>query len=148
MKTLGFTLLETIIYIALFGVLMSGALVTVYSLLGSVASNQKFEAAYSEGLFVNQKMARLLSEATDLVVIDRSTLKIIRLDSSVFLFASSSQWWLTTSRGSTLPLSSAGVHVSDVLLDVSQATSEKPAVIRVQYHIGNIPFSLVMYLQQ
>jgi prepilin-type N-terminal cleavage/methylation domain-containing protein len=148
MKKLGFTLLETMIYIALFGVLMSGALVTVYALLGSVASNQQFEAAYSEGLFINQKIAWLLSDAVDVAVVASGTLKIIRPDSTVFLTASSSEWWLTTQGGSALPVSSPEFTVSEVHLEVSGGVSQKPLQIQVQYRIADIPFLYLTYVSQ
>ncbi len=148
MKKTGFTLLETMIYIALFAVLMSGALVTVYALLGSVADNQTFESAYTEGLFVYQKLTWALSDAAAVVVVDSVTLKVVHEHHSLLFTASSSQWWLTKDLGPTRPVSSPEFPVSDVQLMVSVATPDLPAHVQVRYRIDGIPFSYVTYLRQ
>ncbi len=147
MKNNGFTLIETIIYIALFGVLMSGALVTIYALLGSVESNQRFEAAYSEGLFINKKIAWELSFATDVVVMASGTLSIIRPDGVVSLMASSSRWWLQVGGGTALPVSSPEYIVSNVLFTSAIPTLDIPTRVSVQYQIKGVPFSYVTYIQ-
>lgn len=57
----GFTLIETIIYIALFGLIMSGSLLAAYGLIGSASQGSDTTTVVDEGSFVTRKIAWALS---------------------------------------------------------------------------------------
>ena len=59
----GFTLIEAIIYIALFALIMVGALVSIYGILGSSARNQTKAMVAEEGSFLLGKIDWALSGA-------------------------------------------------------------------------------------
>lgn len=52
----GFTLVETMIYVALFAIIMSGAIVSIYGIIGSSARNQTKAMAEEEGSFLLGKI--------------------------------------------------------------------------------------------
>ncbi len=60
-KNCGFTLIETIIYISIFALIMTGALVSVYAILGSQARNQAKAMVAEEGIFLLGKIDYILS---------------------------------------------------------------------------------------
>ena len=58
----GFTLIETIIYIALFSLIMSGAVVGMYTLFESTAHNNSEAQLEEEGNYLSQKIDWYLSQ--------------------------------------------------------------------------------------
>ena len=61
MKNRGFTLIETIVYVALFGVLMAGILPAVYSVLQGGAQINRRATVQDEENFVFRKIGWALS---------------------------------------------------------------------------------------
>lgn len=61
-KLRGFTLIETIVYMALLGLIMTGALVTAYDLMGSTQSSAGKTTVQEEGIFVERKLQWALSD--------------------------------------------------------------------------------------
>lgn len=59
----GFTLIEAVIYVALFALIMTGALVSIYGILGSSARNQTKAMIAEEGSFLLGKIDWALSGA-------------------------------------------------------------------------------------
>jgi type II secretory pathway pseudopilin PulG len=57
----GFTLIETVIYIALFGLLLSTGFVTVYQLINGANINSNKGIVQDEGNFVSKKLDWILS---------------------------------------------------------------------------------------
>lgn len=80
MKHSGFTLLETIIYCALFSVLMTSAIVTVYALIDSNEKTENQTNSIAEAIFINEKLTWAFSNATAVEIIDAQTMRIIRPD--------------------------------------------------------------------
>lgn len=58
----GFTLIETIVYIALLNMLMTGVLLCVYGLIGSIESSHGKTMVQDEGVFVRQKIGWALAD--------------------------------------------------------------------------------------
>ena len=80
MKHSGFTLLETIIYCALFSVLMTSAIVTVYALMYSNEKTEYQTNSIAEATFINEKLTWAFSNATEVEVINAHTVHIHRPD--------------------------------------------------------------------
>ena len=118
MKSSGFTLLETIIYCALFSVLMTSALVTVYALLASTSSTKHSTNITTETLFLQQKLGWVFSGATDVSVIDAETIAVTRpdlgADSPLVLHVTNDTLYLTRGAGAPLPLTGQPVKVTAV----------------------------------
>jgi Tfp pilus assembly protein PilV len=64
----GFTLIETIIYIALFALIISGAVVSVYSIMGSNARNQTKAMVEEEGNFLVGKIDWMFNEKQNISI--------------------------------------------------------------------------------
>jgi len=82
MKQTGFTIIECIIYLGLFGVLMSGLLVTSYALLSSIDRNEAKQAVLIEGMFVSGRLNFALSSAASVVIQSATSVMVEPLDST------------------------------------------------------------------
>ena len=72
----GFTLLETLIYIALLGMLLTGVLLTAYPLFTGAERITKNVTAEGEAAFILRKISWALSSATSVSVPNSTTLTI------------------------------------------------------------------------
>lgn len=163
----GFTLIETIIYIALFGLLIGGAVVTSFNLLEGSSKLGGGISADAEGNFILQKINWALtgitasssiiwspslgSTSTKLCVFKSglpATENTLRFDSN------SSSNAITLARGtasicngtptSTL-LSSMNVIQKNLVFTRSTTTPES---IKASFQLGNRSFELTKYLRQ
>jgi type II secretory pathway pseudopilin PulG len=141
MKSSGFTLLETIIYCALFSVLMSGAIVTVYALLSSSEKTGEQIQIVAEATFINQKLAWALSGATDVEMVNPFTLKIQRpdfpADNPLQFNFSDNQVSLARSSVSPRQLTGEQFVVSDVTIQL------KDNNVQIYYKLNGTPFFFV-----
>lgn len=147
----GFTILETVIYIALFSILMTGILVTVYELLAGGAQNRESVAIQEEGTFINRKISWALGGATAITVPNTKTLVITRPDlgGQSPLTISESGGHMLISRGSVAgtPLTTAEFTVGDVNISLIPATASGPMGVSIEYTIESVPFVFKSYLR-
>lgn len=74
----GFTLIETLIYLALFGILIGGAVVAVYSLLEGGGRTQTRTLIQEEGNFLISKISWALSGAESVAILTSDKLSITK----------------------------------------------------------------------
>lgn len=150
MNKYGFTLLETLIYIALFGVLMTGALVTVYELLRSAEENRFAIAIQEEGIFIQRKLNWALSGATVVTMPNAHSISISRADLGgqsplVFSFKDETVY---LKRGIAEEVKMIGdtFNVTDAAFMVSLPSGNISTKIRALYKINGVPFVYETYL--
>lgn len=152
MKSHGFTLLETIIYVALFSMLMTGVLVTVYELINSGTHNRMAVAIQEEGTFVDRKLSWALSGATAVSTPDTKTLIIthpsgIGYPLEIKVTESAEQMQLSREGTAPLPLTTSEFKVENTNFSVEPATAGLPTKISVRYEIEEVPFVFNTYLR-
>ena len=116
----GFTLIETLIYIAIYSIIMAGALVSVYAILGSSARNAMKAMVQEEGSFLIGKIDWALTGAQSIsqptIGASGATLSTTKYDASIGnpIVISLSGGDLTISRGGNPPqtLNNSNVQVS------------------------------------
>ncbi len=145
MKNLGFTLLETIIYCALFSVLMTSAIVTVYALMGTTASTKKQTNIIAEATFITQKLSWAFTNATNVEIINANTIIISRpdlvLQSTLTLEFKDNSIYLARGTLSSQLLVSPYFDVS------LQSLSYANKVIVINYSIDNTEFRFTTHIQ-
>lgn len=148
----GFTLMEVLIYIVLFGMLMSGAVVAAYQLLSNGQHQETNIVAQEEGTFVNRKLAWAIAPATDVTVSNGNVLTVTRPDlgagSPLVIDGSGAQITLKRGAGAALPLTSAGEKIADVLFEVVPPNAGLPKSAHMQFSIDGKLFTFGMYLRQ
>ena len=150
MNKRGFTLLEVVIYIALFSMLMSGVLVTVYQLLEAGRSNMSAVAVQEEGTFVNRKISWALAGATDIEVPDPKTLIITRPDlgaqSPIEIKEEDGMMKISRGGATAVPLTTSELEVSNTEITMSTGGASLPTSVRMEYEIEGHPFLFITYL--
>lgn len=147
----GFTLLETVIYIALFSILMSGVLVTLFQLLDAGTMNRTAVAVQEEGTFVNRKINWALAGATAVNVPNTKTLTITRPDlgaqSPLQITESAGEMRISRGGATPVPLTTSEFEVADTEISVIPPASGVPTAVRVSYTIEGTPFVFITYLR-
>lgn len=134
----GFTLIETIIYIALLGFLMTGVLLSVYGIVESGSITQKKTATQDEGNFVIRKIEWALGSAKS-VSLSGSSLLVGRTDGNV-VFDISADGDITMNGNR---LTSDAVEVNN--LDFQLLT---PAGVEATVTLDDVVFTTRRYLRQ
>ncbi len=141
----GFTLLETIIYCALFSVLMTSAIVTVYALMDSNEKTENQTNLIAEAAFINEKLTWAFSNATAVEIIDTQTLRSIRPDlvSQSPLLVEFKNNTVYLSRGS----SEAHVLVAPQLKVGLQSINFDDSRLTIIYSLNNTDFIFTTFIK-
>ncbi len=147
----GFTLLETLIYIALFGVLMTGALITVYELLQSFENNRTDIAIQEEGMFIQRKIHWALQGATAVTLSTPYTLVISRPDlnseSPLTIRFFDGKVYFKRTGSDEVVLTGDAFVLSEMHMTVVPTLGNVPTQIHMHYEVNNVPFMFTTYLQ-
>lgn len=145
--------METMIYIALFALLMSGAVIGAYNLLEGSDRNVAATGIQEEGVFLNRKISWALSGATDATVSGGgSTITITRPDLGAQspLTITGDGTIVTIARGVGVPvqLNSDRYHVSNLLFSYTAGVNGRPPSVSVNFLIEDKPFNFKTYLRE
>ncbi len=149
----GFTLMETMIYIALFGILMSGAVVGVYNLVLSNDRNILESRIQEEGVFINRKINWALTGATsvsvngggDTLTINRPSLGV---QSPLKITTTSGLVYISRGAGVSVPISSERFKIHDMNFVYTASVNGRPSSIYISFFINDKQFTFRNYLRQ
>lgn len=149
----GFTLMETMIYIALFGIIMSGALVGTYNLLEGGKRNIDTAKIEEEGTFLNRKLNWALTGATNATVTGGgSTINITRPDlgsqSPIVIKQSGTNMTITRGTGVEVELNNDRFHISGTNFVYTPASGGRPPSISATFKVEEKTFNFRNYLRQ
>lgn len=148
------TLIETAIYLALFSLFMTGAVITSWQIIETIEHNKNEIMIQEEGTFLVHKMQWALTGATTATTHGTSTLIITRPDLAThtpsqspltFTFDESNIFFARGARD-PVSLTAGGFPVTDASFTVTPASSEKPSSMIVHFSIANTPFIFTSYL--
>lgn len=152
----GFTLIEVIIYIALFGILMAGAVVATYQLIDGGARNQRDVTIQEEGTFLIRKINWTLTSVASVSVSPEGTaLSVQKLAGPGFaasdnplVFAQAGSA-LSLSRGSSAPvlLSGDAFVVSNVVFTAAANAIGSSTSVTASFNLNGVPFVYQTYLR-
>jgi len=154
----GFTLIETVIYIALLSVLLTGALIASADLIESAGKSNAHATTQDEGSFVSRKLEWALSGLTAAPTIDASVacqnkLTLTKtgalLNPVVFQYDSATKA-IQMKEGGTGPNAITTSNVSVTCLSFSSipASGSGPSGIAASFVINGATFSVTKYLRQ
>jgi hypothetical protein len=155
----GFTLIETVIYIALLGMLMTGAVVTTYELMLSAGSSNSKNTTGEEGNFVLRKLDWALTGTSTLARITTpvpgaygDTLTATRADGtsiSVRRNVASSSVEISMDGGTTYtPLTTENVSVTNLGFYHIPVAGGTPEGIEASTTIDSLVFSIGRYVRK
>ncbi len=149
----GFTLMETMVYIALFGIIMSGAVVGTYNLLEGGRRNIDSTKIEEEGTFLNRKINWALTSATGASVSGGGTiLTISRPDmgaqSPLVISQTGNKMTISRGTGVAVDLNNDRFQVSDVVFTYTAPLNGRPGSVSSSYKIAGKNFNFRNYLRQ
>ena len=145
--------METIIYIALFGLLMIGVLTGVYNLLFASEGDINAMRIQQEGMFLNSKINWALSNASSVSVSPGGdTLTITRPDlgvqSPITISVTEGNMTLARAGNAALQLNNERLKVEDALFIYTESVNGRPASVSVNYKLGDKSFYFRTYLRE
>jgi len=119
-KVRGFTLIETLIYIALYAIIMGGAIVAVYAIFESAGRNQGKAMLQEEGMFLAGKLSWALSGVKTINIpalgATSSELSVTKYnDTTVTITVSATGTMMIQNEGTLLPLNNTNTEVGGLL---------------------------------
>ena len=156
-KNLGFTLIEVMIYIALFSILMGGVFITVFRLLdGSNKLNNKI-TIQEEGNFVLRKLDWMFTglDSANLPVVSGTgcsqSLSIQKINfpgNPILLRFNTNSLELKEGAGAYLPLTTSNVVVSCLKVRLIPVVGTSPFGITATTTINGVDFSITKYFRK
>ncbi|MFN3693035.1 MAG: type II secretion system protein [Candidatus Paceibacteria bacterium] len=144
MKHFGFTLIECLIYLAIFGVFMSGLIVVLGNLNYRLVERERDFIALRDQQFIFDKIEWLLNTANTVSVVDSSTLELDYGSETLRLVLTDGQLFiLSLHRGPEL-ISPAYMAIEDFTATEETVDSDKQ--VGVSYIIDNKTISHHVYV--
>jgi prepilin-type N-terminal cleavage/methylation domain-containing protein len=140
----GFTLMETMIYIALFSVLIGGAVVSAYHVLQGGNRNQEAVEVQQEGTFINRKVNWEIAKADSAQIVSGA---LVLQPGNVVIKESSGRITLARAGGTEYPLNAEPLTISGTTFTVIPGTGGSPTSVRMNYTVKTTPFTLARYLR-
>ena len=145
----GFTLIEAVMYIGLFGLLMVGAVAASYELLQGSTHTSASASVQDEGNFVLRKIQWALSSATSFSIPNAHELVVTRPGgSTVDIKLEGNEVMISEGWAYFLPLTTKNVSVSDLVFKNIPAAGNAPAGVMATTTIDGLDFALTKYLRQ
>lgn len=151
MENRGFTLIETIIYIALMALLIGGGVVTAFYVTDSAQKNKSDVNIQAEGNFILRKIEWAMSGASSIIV--GATLSITKpslppAQNPLVFSLNGSNMQLTRGTGAAQNLNSSNVSVSALSFTDIPASGGTPQGVTINFTVNNKPFTLTKYLRK
>jgi prepilin-type N-terminal cleavage/methylation domain-containing protein len=152
-KNRGFTLMETMIYIALFGIIMSGAVVGTYNLLEGGDRNVASAGVQEEGTFLIRKISWALSGGTAVSISGGGSILTINtiapgVTSPLVISGVGSNMTIARGGGASIVLNSDRFKISNVLFTYIASINGRPPSVSGSFLVGDKSFTFRDYLRQ
>lgn len=147
----GFTLIEAVIYIALLGLIMTGALTIAYQLISSSTSLDTRNISVGEGNFVLRKIDWALSGMQSISAPGAwgSTLSLTRDDgTTVDMRLNAGKVEMRENGGSYAPLTTSNVAVTSLSFHYIAAAGNVPAGLEASTTINGLVFYTDRYIRK
>ena len=142
----GFTLIETIIYIALLGLIMTGALLSAYNLIVSTQSGTAKTVVEEEGSFVERKIDWALAGAASVTAPHTYELAITKYDgTTVDIKLASTTIMMQENAGAFAPITTSNVKVTNLQF---QIVGSNPAGVMATTTMNGLSFVSTRYIRK
>jgi prepilin-type N-terminal cleavage/methylation domain-containing protein len=145
----GFTLIETIVYLALMGLLLSGAILASYQILTSSSALDTKNTTAEEAAFVMRKLDWAFASASDFTPIGSHEIQISRYDTDTIDIrwsAGSPVEMQETGSGGFQPITTDNISVTDLTFVENDVGSLKGVDITLQ--VNGLTFTATHYIRQ
>ncbi len=144
MKHSGFTLIESLIYLAIFGVFMTGLIVVLGNLNYRLVERERDFVELRDQQFTFDKVEWLLSVADTVTVVDMSTLELQLESETLQLVHTSGRLYILSTSRAPEPVSPTYITIED--FTVTEETLSSNRHVTVSYTIDNKTISHHIYV--
>ena len=149
LRLAGLTLIETIIYIALFSMLMAGVLGAAYQIIQSSAHTTGRSAVQEEGAFVLRKIDWAFSGMASVSLPSASELVVTKYDGSTAdIKLLGTHALMRENSGMFVPITTDAVRVSSLTFTVIPAAGAGPAGVSATLVLNGTEFSTTRYVRK
>lgn len=143
----GFTLIETVLYIAFLSLILGGAVFTAYNLTQSSGRGDADAARQEEGNFILRKISFALSSASAVDVPNPDELVVTRYGAAPMMYVrrSGDAVEMKEAGGTFTPLSSGMESTAITFTDIP-AAGARPQGVTASLEIGSSTFFMTAYL--
>lgn len=152
----GFTLIETLIYLALFSIIIGGMLVSTYNLIEGGNRASARVKSQEEASFVLRKLDWLLAGSPTInlpasgntgLALSVTRADLPASDSPLTLDLAGSVLRLKRGSAAAVPISSLNVAVTSLSVMNIAPASGKPGGIKIQFTLDSEPYEITKYLR-
>lgn len=152
-----FTLIESLIYLALFALVIGGILISTYQTIEGTERTNSNIVVQEEANFLLRKIDWALTNISSISnpsagntssVLSVTKTDLPLSDNPLTFDTNSSSLRLTRGSFAPTPLSSVNVSITNVVFEHIASTGTKPAAIKASFKINDKPFSTVKYLRK
>lgn len=144
MNRSGFTLIECLIYLAIFGVFMSGLVVTLGNLNYRLVERERDFIALRDQQFIYDKIEWLLNTADVVTVLDMSSLELQLESEALQLVSTSGRLFILSTSRAPESISPAYMTIENCI--VTEETIGSDRHITVSYTVNNKTASHHIYV--
>ncbi len=144
MKHSGFTLIESLIYLAIFGVFMTGLIVVLGNLNYRLVERERDFVELRDQQFTFDKVEWLLNVADTVTVVDMSTLELQLESGTLQLVHTSGRLYILSTSRAPEPISPTYITIED--FTVTEETLSSNRHVTVSYTIDNKTISHHIYV--
>ncbi len=148
----GFTLMESVIYIALFSIIITGTIVSAYELLRGSSAIDKKIVIQSEGNFVIRKIESALNGAQSIVLPSSgsgSVLRVIKSDGAQSDIQINGNFveFRDGALNSFLPITTPNVILESLVFEKLEESGASPAGIKAVLTLNGTTFETTRYIR-
>jgi prepilin-type N-terminal cleavage/methylation domain-containing protein len=144
MKHSGFTLIECLIHLAIFGVFMTGLIVVLGNLNYRLVERERDFVELRDQQFIFDKVEWLLNVADTVTVVDMSTLELQLESETLQLVHTSGRLYILSTGRAPEPISPTYITIED--FTVTEETLSSNRHVTVSYTIDNKTISHHIYV--
>jgi type II secretory pathway pseudopilin PulG len=148
----GFSLIETLLYIAIVAFALGGLLTAVYAVLNGGEEVRAKAVAAQEIVFLSRKIDNALSESNAIVLPaagnagDTLIIQTTGVDTIAFSL-SAGVAYISRNGASPIPLTDSTVTISSLSFENISASGSAPAAVRTSFFADDNPFDAVRYIR-
>ena len=153
----GFTLIETLIYLALFAIIIGGTVVVTYDIIAGSDNTQIKVVISEEGNFLLRKIDWALTGVASIdspaagasgVALSVTKLGLPAGQNPLVFDLNSGNLRLKRGAGSAMALNSSNATVSNLVFAHLAAIGQRPEAVKASFKLNGQPFEITKYLRK
>ncbi len=144
----GTTLIETLIYIGLFGIIMFTSVSSLYYLIKDSEQNKQISQTENESLFINKKIDFILNEKLNITIEEEGKTLVLEKNGLVTTITNiDNNLLISRNSNPAQKLNNAEFKITDVLFEKILQNNNQNGFIKIKYKVENREFTHNSYIK-